>query len=124
MKNKLFDWGVFGFLWCGLRCACGACFTELVELLDTDCRFHAVKIVTMLCSEYFPTQYFLFSLCSQGGVSRSSDGVKHGEQGPELGKLFTEVHSQFGAAGFSALHRQTCQVLIRTKTVCWNVNKW
>lgn len=93
MKNKLFDLGVFGFLWCGQRCACGVCFTELVELLDTECRFHAVKIVTILCSEYFPTQCFLFCLYSQGGVRRSSDGVKRGEQGPELGKLLTGLHA-------------------------------
>lgn len=98
-------------------------FTELVELLDTDCRFHAVEIVTSLCSEYLPTE-FLFCLYSQGGVSRSSDGVKRGEQGPELGKLLAKVYTQLGADGFSSLHRQNRQVLVRTKTVCWNVNKW
>lgn len=114
VKNKLFDFIVFGFLWCGQRCV--ECFTELVELLDTDCRFHAVEIVTIVCSEYLLTQYFLFCLYSQGGVSRSSDGVKHGEQGPELGKLSTKVYTQFGAGGFSSLHRQNRQVLIRTKT--------
>lgn len=89
MKN--INFGVFVFLCCGQRCACGVCFTELAELLDTGCRFHAVKIVTILCSEYLPTQYFLFCLSSQGGVSRSSDGIKPGEQGPELGELFTKV---------------------------------
>lgn len=124
MKNKLFDLGVFGFLWCGQRCACGVCITELVELLDTDYRFHAVEIVTILCSEYLPTQYFLFCLYSQGGVTRSSDGVKRGKQGPELGKLFAKVYTQFGADGFSSLHRQNRHKLVRTKTVCWNVNKW
>lgn len=107
-----------------VRDACGVCFTELAELLDTDCKFHAVTIVTIVCSEYLPTQCFLFCLYSQGGVSRSSDGVKPGEQGPELGKLFTKVYMQFGADGFSSLHRQNRQVLFRTKTVCWNVNKW
>lgn len=100
------------------------CFTELVELLDTDCRFHAVEIVTILCSEYLPTQYFLFCLCSQGGVSRSPDEVKRGEQGPELGKLLAKVYTQLGADGFSSLHRQNRHMLLRTKTACWNVNKW
>lgn len=32
-------------------------------------------------------------LYSEGGVTRSSAGAKRGEQGPELGKLFTKVYT-------------------------------
>lgn len=40
-------------------------------------------------------------------VTRSSDGVKHGKQGPELGWLLTDICTYLGTNGFSLLLRQT-----------------
>lgn len=82
-------------------------------------------MINFLCFEYLLTQHFL--LCPGECVTRSSDGVKHGKQGPELPRLSAKVGRWVGAweqmAFPDCTDRQNHHMLLRTKTVSWNVNE-